>query len=125
HPRPASLGGPAPAVIRRLLDGRRRRPNLWTARPSKGETTMLIKRPRGWEIPEGEATPEHLVLGRRALMAAAGAGTMLAPTMARAQFWRRSEPADPWTRSPAEVPDLPPAMRNTRYPAGRDLSPER
>jgi sulfoxide reductase catalytic subunit YedY len=86
---------------------------------------MLIKRPRGWEIPESQATPEHLVLGRRALMAAAGAGAMLAPTVAKAQFWRRSEPADPWARTPADVPDLPPAMRNTRYPAGRDLSPER
>ena len=86
---------------------------------------MFIKRRRGWEIPESQATPEHLVLGRRALMAAAGAGAMLAPGIAKAQFWRRSEPADPWTRLPAEIPDLPPAMRNTRYAAERALSPER
>ena len=45
---------------------------------------MVIRRRRGWEIPESQATPEALVLNRRAIMAAAGAGTMLAPTVAKA-----------------------------------------
>jgi sulfoxide reductase catalytic subunit YedY len=40
---------------------------------------MLIRVPRGWEIPEREATPESLVLGRRrflAALAAAGGAAM-------------------------------------------------
>ncbi len=85
---------------------------------------MWIKRRRGWEIPESRVTPEPLVLNRRALMAAAGAGTMLAPTVASAQFFRRTE-ADPWARLPADAPDLPAAMRNPRFVPGRAVSPER
>src|SRR5690606_7062360 len=34
----------------------------------------LIKRSRGWELPERLATPEHVYLNRRQLMLAAGAG---------------------------------------------------
>lgn len=85
---------------------------------------MWIKRRRGWEIPESQVTPEPLVLNRRALMAAAGAGTMLAPSLAQAQFFRRTE-ADPWARLPADAPDLAAAMRNPRFVAGRAISPER
>ena len=33
---------------------------------------MLIKIPKGWEIPEREATPEHVYLNRRQLLKAAG-----------------------------------------------------
>ena len=33
---------------------------------------MLIKIPRGWEIPEREATPESFYFNRRALLQAAG-----------------------------------------------------
>ena len=36
---------------------------------------MLIKRNRGWEIPEARVTPEHVFLNRRSFMAA-GAGAM-------------------------------------------------
>jgi sulfoxide reductase catalytic subunit YedY len=86
---------------------------------------MHLHRRRGWEIPESRVTPEAAVLDRRALMAAAGAGAMLLPGAAEAQFWRRSEPADPWTRLPADVPDLPQAMRNTRYRPERAITSER
>ena len=86
---------------------------------------MFIHRRRGWEIPESQVTPEHLALNRRTLMAAAGAGTILAPGAAQAQFWRRNEPADPWARLPHTTPDLPPAMRNPRYRPERAISPER
>ena len=89
---------------------------------------MRIHRRRGWEIPEREATPEHVALNRRALMAAAGAGAMLLPAgKAKAQwlFGRRDAASDPSARNPASVPDLPPAMRNTRYQPGRDISAER
>src|SRR5436305_6981180 len=33
---------------------------------------MLIKIPKGWEIPERDATPERVYLNRRQLLAAAG-----------------------------------------------------
>jgi methionine sulfoxide reductase catalytic subunit len=45
---------------------------------------MHISTRRGWEISDREVTPEALVLGRRAAMAAA-AGTILAPGLAAAQ----------------------------------------
>jgi sulfoxide reductase catalytic subunit YedY len=87
---------------------------------------MMIKRRRGWEIPESQASAEAHVLNRRALMAAAGAGAMLLPAAeAKAQFFRRSGPTDPWARLPVDLPDLPAAMRNARYAPGRALTPER
>jgi sulfoxide reductase catalytic subunit YedY len=90
---------------------------------------MRIHRRRGWEIPDSQATPEAAVLNRRAMMALAGAGAMLLPAAeARAQwlFGRRdATPADPWARNPTDVPDLPPAMRNTRYQPERALTGER
>ena len=68
-----------------------------------GVTEMQIRIPRGWEIPERQATPEHLVMGRRKALrrwvpALAGAG-------------RRR----PGARA---LPALPPAMRNTRFAPG-------
>lgn len=33
---------------------------------------MLIKRKKGWEIPEREATPEHIYMGRRSFLKALG-----------------------------------------------------
>ena len=66
---------------------------------------MFIGRRRGWEIAEREATPEHLVTGRRtalAMAAAVGAGTILASGMARAQG----------------------APLNPKYPPGRPTTPE-
>ncbi len=68
---------------------------------------MPIRIPRGWEIPERQASPEHLVFGRRKAFGL-GAG-LLAASPALAQG------AD----------GLPPAMRNTRYVPGRDITAER
>ena len=68
---------------------------------------MLIRIPRGWEIPEREATPEGLFLGRRRLLRAlsAAAGTLL------------TRPA--WPDAPDPAPTPPPrslsAEHNTRY----------
>lgn len=73
---------------------------------------MLIRRRRGWELPESAATPEPWVLNRRALM---GAGAVLLPGAAQAQ-----RVAD----LPAGPP-LPPHSRNERFVGGRPLSPER
>ena len=68
---------------------------------------MHIAKRRGWELRDCDATPEHLVLGRRALVAGVGlAGAGLAgllPVAARAQG----------------------APRNPKYEAGREVSAER
>jgi sulfoxide reductase catalytic subunit YedY len=73
---------------------------------------MPIRIKRGWETPESRVTPEHLALGRRKALGI-GAGLLAAPA-ALAQG----------TPAPG-APGLPPAMRNTRFAAGRDITPER
>ncbi len=74
---------------------------------------MLIKTAKSWEIPEHEATPEHLFLNRRALLAGAGAigGALAMPALAGA----------------AEDPSagLYPAPRNEAYKLDRALTPEK
>jgi len=68
---------------------------------------MRIRSPHGWEIPEANVTPEHLVFGRRKAFGL-GAGLLAAPGIAAAQ-----------------QADGLPAMRNTRYAPGRDITAER
>ena len=58
---------------------------------------------RGWEIPEREATPEHLALGRRAMLAGSAAAGILLPGTTLAQG----------------------APRNPTYVADRELSAEK
>src|SRR4051794_30320037 len=80
---------------RSLLDRAPRRP------------AMLIRIPRGWEIPERDATPEALVFGRRAALRAAavlGAGGIALPAMAQ---------------------DVPAATRNPRFLPGREITGEK
>ncbi len=60
---------------------------------------MFVHRRRGWELSENQATPEHLVTGRRALMAG-GAGLLIANAIPV-----HAEP-------------------NPKYPAGRPITPE-
>lgn len=84
---------------------------------------MLIKKKRGWEMRESEATPEHVFLQRRTLMKAVAAGTILAaggalvgdllPGAAQA-----ADPADP-------TADLYPAKRNPRYTLDRPVTDEK
>ena len=71
---------------------------------------MLIKRRRGWEIPDREATPEALVLRRRDAMAGAIAlsvamPAIIAPVAARA--------------------DTTPVPRNPKYTVDRALTAEK
>ncbi|SHJ47108.1 sulfoxide reductase catalytic subunit YedY [Roseomonas rosea] len=68
---------------------------------------MLIRIRRGWELPESAATPEALVMGRRAAL---GAGALLAGGA---------------LASPAHAQAAAPAMRNTRFQPGREPTPER
>ena len=74
---------------------------------------MLINTRRSWEIPEATATPEHLFLNRRALLAGAGAigGALALPSLAGA----------------AEDPSagLYPAPRNEAYKLDRAVTPEK
>lgn len=71
---------------------------------------MLIRIPRGWELKESTATPEHLVLGRRKTL---GLGSGL---IAGGLGLTRAAQAQP---SPFA------ADRNTQFRPERDLTPER
>ena len=56
---------------------------------------MHIINRRGWELSDSAATPEHLVLGRRTLLAAVGAAGIALPGVARAQGAPRNGKYDP------------------------------
>jgi sulfoxide reductase catalytic subunit YedY len=71
---------------------------------------MLILNPRGWEIPDRDATPEALVFGRRAALGAV-AGLGLAAASGGAAF--------------AQAAEIGGAARNPRFVPGRDLTPEK
>jgi methionine sulfoxide reductase catalytic subunit len=82
---------------------------------------MHVVRRRGWELPEREATPEHLFFDRRSFLQAAGTAAMalapataLAPTAARAQ---RIADLDPTS-------DLYPAKRNEKFKLDRPITDE-
>ncbi|HSK40280.1 MAG TPA: protein-methionine-sulfoxide reductase catalytic subunit MsrP, partial [Arenibaculum sp.] len=79
---------------------------------------MLIKRRRGWELPETAATPEHVYVGRRSLLAAGGAVGVLA---AASPFV-----AGPSFAAEAEDPSagLYPVARNDRFELDRPLTDE-
>jgi methionine sulfoxide reductase catalytic subunit len=77
---------------------------------------MHIMHRRGWEIPEHQATPEHLFFDRRAFLAAAGAAAVgFSPAGAFAQ--RATDAPDP-------TADLYPAKRNETYKLDRPVTPE-
>src|SRR5271165_5642973 len=69
---------------------------------------MLIKRRRGWEIPEREVTPEALVLGRRGLVAGAVALSVAAAGVSR-----------------GARADTGAVARNPKYTADRPLTAEK
>jgi sulfoxide reductase catalytic subunit YedY len=78
---------------------------------------MHVIRRRGWEIPERLATPEHLFIDRRALLAAAGAAALslsLKPALAQ---WASDIP-DPSS-------DLYPAKRNETFTLDRPVTDEK
>ena len=74
---------------------------------------MLIKSPKGWEIPESLATPEDVAMNRRAFIAGAGAiaGATALPDLAFA--------------APDPTADLYPGPRNKLYKLARPITPER
>ena len=82
---------------------------------------MLIRRNRGWELPESSATPEAAYLGRRTLLKSMGLGSMLAPALA-------SGLAAALAGRPALAADedpsagLYPFKRNPRYTLDRPIT---
>ncbi len=83
---------------------------------------MLIKRPRGWEIPEALVTPEEVFLNRRAFMAASGSIAAGAILGGGALVSRSLDEAEAATRHPTA--DLYPARRNPKYKVERPITPE-
>ena len=87
---------------------------------------MLVRKRRDWELPETAATPEPVVLGRRALgrVALATAGGAVALTVAAPQsrawsLFGSSAPAAPVVPRRTLM-----ATRNSRYDAGRAITTE-
>jgi sulfoxide reductase catalytic subunit YedY len=76
---------------------------------------MNIIRRRGWEIPESQATPEHLVFSRRRLLAAGAAAGALALTPSLATAAKSSDP----------TADLYPAKRDPKYTLDRSITDEK
>ena len=76
---------------------------------------MLIRRKRGWELCEGDATPETVFLRRRELIKAIAAGPILAPAFASVVATADEDPSA----------NLYPAKRNPRYPLDRPLTDEK
>ena len=78
---------------------------------------MLIRRKRGWEIPEAAATPEALYLSRRDALGA-GAALLASSVLAvPAQAQRAADAPDPSA-------GLYPAKRNDAYALDRAITPE-
>jgi methionine sulfoxide reductase catalytic subunit len=78
---------------------------------------MLIRRKRGWEIPESTATSETLFHDRRRLLKGLAAGPILAAGLGRLAPALAAD-ADPSA-------GLYPAKRNDRYPLDRPLTEEK
>jgi sulfoxide reductase catalytic subunit YedY len=74
------------------------------------DQAMLIKRGKGWEIPEREATAEALVLRRRAAVAGAIALSAVVPAIMAPR---------------AAHADAAPVARNPKYTVDRPLTPEK
>jgi sulfoxide reductase catalytic subunit YedY len=79
---------------------------------------MLIKRKRGWELPESAATPEAVYLNRRQLMKGAAGGSILAASGLIANPVLAQDAADPSAK-------LYPLKRNEAYKLDRPITEER
>jgi len=80
---------------------------------------MVIKRKRGWEIPEREATPESVFNDRRRVIKAMGLGAIgAAAPLTRLAFAAGEAGADP-------TAGLYPVKRNEKYTLDRPITPEK
>ena len=80
---------------------------------------MLIKIPRGWELPEAMATDEAVFADRRNLMKGMAAGSILAASGAVIP-WQRARAA---TESDDPSAHLYPLKRNESYKLDREVTP--
>jgi sulfoxide reductase catalytic subunit YedY len=80
---------------------------------------MLIRRKKGWELPESAATPDAVFRGRRRLLQAMAAGSLIAPALGLAGGpANAAAEADPSAK-------LYPVKRNPKYTLDRPITPER
>src|SRR5690606_28932221 len=87
---------------------------------------MLIRRRRGWEIPEAQATPETLFLNRRRLLKSAAAGGLLLGSGALLAACDEA-PAETAQGPAGEDPSarLYPVARNERYSVDSPITDEK
>ncbi len=79
---------------------------------------MLIRERRGWELREGEATPETVFRDRRRILQSMGFGALIATAGLPGELALAAAPAaDPSA-------GLYPAKRNDRYALDRPITPE-
>jgi sulfoxide reductase catalytic subunit YedY len=76
---------------------------------------MVIRRKRGWELRDSEATPETVFFGRRELIKAIAAGPIAAPMLGAALAAEQEDPSA----------GLYPAKRNPRYTLDRQMTDEK
>src|SRR5260370_14897053 len=99
-------------------------------RDKLGAAEMLIRRRRGWELRESEATPELAYLGRRRLLKGVAAGSILASGVGAVIFAAHNgNRVAPQTAAlpPEDDPStaLYPAERTPRYTLDRPLTDEK
>ncbi|MBI3451319.1 MAG: protein-methionine-sulfoxide reductase catalytic subunit MsrP [Rhodospirillales bacterium] len=98
---------------------------------------MLIKRKKGWELPDSAATPEQVALNRRRFMTIGAVGAVAAAGAGAALWGFGSDPggrpngllasdaaAQPATAEADPSAKLYPATRNQRYRLDRELTDE-
>lgn len=87
---------------------------------------MLIRNPRGWEIPERTATPEGVYLNRRSFLQALGiAGISTLGVFAGCESSGAKEaPEIRGLPEPSATAALYPAQRNERFTLDRPLTSE-
>ena len=100
-------------------------------RDELGAAEMLIRRRRGWELRESEATPEAVFLDRRRLLKGVAAGSILASGLGAVIFAAHNGNRDV-TPQMAALPaeddpsaGLYPAKRNPRFTLDRPLTDEK
>jgi sulfoxide reductase catalytic subunit YedY len=78
---------------------------------------MLIKRRKGWELPEAAATPESVYLNRRTLLRGMGLGAAMLGTTGLAACGDEASAEN----EVAQLADLPPDPSASLYPVKRNL----
>ena len=88
---------------------------------------MLIKIKRGWEIPESAATPESLILNRRAVLKGMGAigGAVAASALTAGALPGVAQAAHDESGDDDPSAGLYPVAENKAYTLDRPLSPEK